>query len=126
MSPVDLDYRLRFAVDAAHRAGDLALEHARNPDGLGIQIKGVQDVVTLADKAAEQALRAEVAAVFPHDAMLGEEDGHDAGLGRRRAAVDRRPDRRHGELRAPACRCGASRSACTSTASRCSASSTTR
>ena len=75
MSPVDLDHRLRFAVDAAHRAGELALEHARNPEGLGIQVKGVQDVVTLADRAAEQALRAEVAAVFPRDSMLGEEDG---------------------------------------------------
>ena len=44
-------------------------------DGLGVQVKGVQDVVTLADKAAEQSLRAEVAAVFPHDARLGEEEG---------------------------------------------------
>ena len=75
MTPEELDNRLRFAVDAARRAGDLALAHARNPDGLGVEIKGVQDVVTLADKAAEQALRAEVAAVFPHDAMLGEEEG---------------------------------------------------
>ena len=75
MNPADLDTRLRFAVDAARRAGELALAHARNPDGMGVQIKGVQDVVTLADKAAEQALRAEVATVFPRDAMLGEEEG---------------------------------------------------
>lgn len=75
MTPAELDSRLQFAIDASRRAGDLAMAHARNPDGLGVQIKGVQDVVTLADRAAEQALRAEVAAVFPRDAMLGEEEG---------------------------------------------------
>jgi myo-inositol-1(or 4)-monophosphatase len=75
MNPHELDSRLRFAVDAARRAGDLALFHARNPDTMGIEVKGIQDVVTVADKAVEKALRAEIAAVFPHDAMLGEEEG---------------------------------------------------
>ena len=75
MNPHELDSRLRFAVDAARRAGDLALVHARHPETMGIEIKGIQDVVTVADKSVEKALRAEIAAVFPHDAMLGEEEG---------------------------------------------------
>ena len=79
MSPRELDNRLRFAIDAARRAGELALAHARDPDGLSIEAKGVQDVVTAADKAVEKALRAEIAAVFPGDAVLGEEEGLAAG-----------------------------------------------
>ena len=79
MTPHEIDTRLRFAIDAARRAGELALAHARNPAGLGIEAKGVQDVVTAADKAVEKALRAEIAAVFPADAVLGEEEGLAAG-----------------------------------------------
>ena len=75
MTPQELDTRFRFAVDAARRAGDTALAYARDPDSMGVEVKGTQDVVTLADKAVEKALRAEIAAVFPDDAMLGEEDG---------------------------------------------------
>lgn len=75
MSPQQLDVRLRFAIDAARRAGELALAHARHPGGLSTEAKGVQDVVTAADKDVEKALRAEIAAVFPGDAVLGEEEG---------------------------------------------------
>jgi myo-inositol-1(or 4)-monophosphatase len=75
MTPHELDLRLAFAVDAARRAGETALAYARDPEAMGIEVKGKQDVVTLADKSVEKALRAEVAAVFAHDAMLGEEEG---------------------------------------------------
>lgn len=75
MAPDELDARLRFAVDAARRAGDLALAYARDPARMAIEAKGVQDVVTAADKAVEAMLRREAAAAFPGDAMLGEEDG---------------------------------------------------
>ncbi|CAG0959114.1 myo-inositol-1(or 4)-monophosphatase [Burkholderiales bacterium] len=75
MTPDDLDARLRFAVSAARRAAEIALAHARDPAGLGVEAKGVQDVVTAADKAIEKMLREAAAAAFPGDAMLGEEDG---------------------------------------------------
>ena len=64
MTPDQLDARLRFAVAAAHRAGETALAYARDPAGLGTVSKGVQDVVTAADKAVEQALRREIAEAF--------------------------------------------------------------
>jgi myo-inositol-1(or 4)-monophosphatase len=79
MTPDEIDHRLRFAIDAARRAGDLALAHARDPAGLFVEDKGVQDVVTAADKALEKQLRADIAAAFPRDAVLGEEEGLDAG-----------------------------------------------
>lgn len=79
MTPDQLDARLRFAVAAAHRAGETALAHARDPAGLGTVSKGVQDVVTAADKAVEQALRREIAEAFPGDAVLGEEEGLSPG-----------------------------------------------
>ena len=75
MNPSELDARLRFAIAAARRAGDLALSYANDPARMGTVAKGVQDVVTAADKAVEKALRAEFAAAFPGDAMLGEEEG---------------------------------------------------
>lgn len=78
MTPDSLDARLRFAVSAARRAGDLALAYLRDPDRMAVEAKGVQDVVTAADKAVEAALRREVAQAFPGDAMLGEEEGVDA------------------------------------------------
>lgn len=75
MTPADLDARFRFAQDAARRAGDLAIALARDPAGLGVVAKGVQDVVTAADKAVEKALRREIAEAFPGDSVLGEEEG---------------------------------------------------
>ncbi|MEO8485748.1 MAG: inositol monophosphatase family protein [Betaproteobacteria bacterium] len=79
MTPHDLESRFRFAIDAARRAGDLALAFARDPRSLAIESKGIQDVVTAADKAVEKSLRGEVAQAFPGDAMLGEEDGISPG-----------------------------------------------
>ena len=79
MTPDQLDARLRFAVAAAHRAGETALAHAHDPAGLGTVSKGVQDVVTAADKAVEQALRREIAEAFSGDAVLGEEEGLSPG-----------------------------------------------
>ncbi|MCC6380189.1 MAG: inositol monophosphatase [Burkholderiales bacterium] len=75
MTPAELDARLHFAVTAARRAGDLALSYARDPARMAVESKGVQDLVTAADKAVEAALRSEVATAYPRDAMLGEEEG---------------------------------------------------
>ena len=79
MTPESLDARLRFATAAAHRAGEIALAYAHDPARMAIEAKGVQDLVTAADKAVEAALRREIAAAFPTDAVLGEEEGISAG-----------------------------------------------
>lgn len=75
MTSAELDARLQFAVNAARRAGEIALGYAREPARMAVESKGVQDLVTAADKAVEARLRAEIAASFPGDAMLGEEEG---------------------------------------------------
>ena len=79
MNDSELDRRLAFAVAAAERAGQLALRYASDPAQLGIVAKGLQDVVTIADRAVEEALRREFAVAFPGDAVLGEEDGLSPG-----------------------------------------------
>jgi myo-inositol-1(or 4)-monophosphatase len=107
MTPDQLDARLRFAVTAAHRAGETALAHARDPAGLGTVAKGVQDVVTDADRAVERALRREIAEAFPGDAVLGEEEGLSAGWdGARRCGSSTRSTGRRTSR--AGCRCGVS------------------
>ncbi|MEO6701514.1 MAG: inositol monophosphatase family protein, partial [Jatrophihabitantaceae bacterium] len=64
----------RLAVRLAGQAGELML--ARRADGLAISTKSSStDVVTDADHAVEDMLRAELARSRPDDAILGEEGG---------------------------------------------------
>ena len=53
--------------------------------------------VTDADQAVEEGIRRTLSRVRSRDAVIGEEHGHDRP---QPAALDRRPDRRHQELRA--------------------------
>ena len=76
---------LAALLAVAHRAADAArpavLRHFR-AEGLAVDDKGEAgryDPVTAADRAAEAAIRAVLAAERPGDAVLGEEDGHAAG-----------------------------------------------
>jgi myo-inositol-1(or 4)-monophosphatase len=63
-----------LAVRLARQAGELALQ--RRALGLSVGTKSsATDVVTDADKAVEELLRAELAAHRPTDAVLGEEGG---------------------------------------------------
>jgi myo-inositol-1(or 4)-monophosphatase len=63
-----------LAVSLARRAGALAL--LRRAHGLSVGTKSsATDVVTDADRAVEEMLRAELAAHRPEDAVLGEEGG---------------------------------------------------
>jgi myo-inositol-1(or 4)-monophosphatase len=64
----------RLATGLARRAGELAVERRRH--GLAVSTKSsATDVVTDADRAVEQLLRAELARLRPADALLGEEGG---------------------------------------------------
>jgi myo-inositol-1(or 4)-monophosphatase len=70
--------RFAFAKGAALAAGELALPHYRDRAALAVESKGLQDVVTVADKAVEAMLVARIASAFPGDVVLGEEGGFSA------------------------------------------------
>lgn len=67
--------RYELAQVVARRAGEKALEMFRQRDSLVIESKGLQDMVSIADRDTELLIRAEVQASFPEDGFLGEEGG---------------------------------------------------
>lgn len=75
-----IDLRLQFAIELAQRAGDLALRHFRAIEGLTIETKGHQDVVSNADREVELFIRAAIAAEYPEDGIVGEEHVAAAGV----------------------------------------------
>ncbi|MBF9059832.1 inositol monophosphatase [Rhodobacterales bacterium HKCCSP123] len=75
-----LALRAEFASGLARRAGARALDFFRNRASLEIETKnGELDLVSIADRAVEEMIRAEIAETFPDDAILGEEGGATAG-----------------------------------------------
>ncbi len=70
-----LDLARRIAVDA----GREGRRYFAEIDALTIESKGPQDLVSNADRALERMLRAAIAAAFPEDGVIGEEDGRSAG-----------------------------------------------
>jgi myo-inositol-1(or 4)-monophosphatase len=67
-----------IAVELAGRAGALALRH--QAAGLSVSSKSsVTDMVTDADQAVEEFLRAALAQLRPADSVLGEEGGEEGG-----------------------------------------------
>lgn len=64
-----------FALDVCQRAGVLAMEHFdRN---IAVEEKSDGSPVTAADKKCERLIREAIAAKFPEDTILGEEEGGD-------------------------------------------------
>jgi histidinol phosphatase-like enzyme (inositol monophosphatase family) len=78
---------LIFAVALARRAGDLTLKWFR-ADDLAVTRKSDGTPVTEADRAAERLIRTELAAARPDDAVIGEEEGAQAGTSDVRWYVD--------------------------------------
>lgn len=70
--------RFAFACAAARAGGALALESYRHRSTLAIESKGLQDLVTAADRAVEVMLVERVRTAFPGDVVLGEEGGFSA------------------------------------------------
>jgi histidinol phosphatase-like enzyme (inositol monophosphatase family) len=68
---------LDVAMDAAYLAGRRTLAHFNT--GVVPDIKADDTPVTIADREAEQVLRARIARDFPEHAILGEEEGETAG-----------------------------------------------
>lgn len=75
MNERDVDIRLETAVAIIRDAGALALEYFRDRDALIIEEKGVQDLVSRADRETEDLILSRLKAAFPEDAILAEETG---------------------------------------------------
>jgi histidinol-phosphatase len=85
---MNADWRTRYdlAVDAAHRAGDLARTYYEST--FEVEHKADSSPVTIADKSAEKLIRDAVTAAFPHDGFLGEEFGDQPGTSGFRWVID--------------------------------------
>jgi myo-inositol-1(or 4)-monophosphatase len=75
MTDADLDARLAVAIDAVRAGGACALTHFRALDGLAVERKGLQDLVSAADREVEAVIRERLGRAFPEDGLLGEEEG---------------------------------------------------
>jgi histidinol phosphatase-like enzyme (inositol monophosphatase family) len=82
----ELGELLDFAVGLARGAGEITLRHFRQtftPDR-----KADGSFVTAADREAERFIRARIEERFPHDSVLGEEEGAREGASGRRWIID--------------------------------------
>ena len=73
--PDDIERRFHAARAIACEAGSLARRHYENRAGLAREVKGVQDVVSAADREVEDLIVARLAEAFPGDSFLAEESG---------------------------------------------------
>jgi len=79
MDNVDLDLRFAAGLSATRDAGRAARRFFEQRRELTIELKGAQDLVSVADRDVERLLVAQLSAAFPDDAFLGEEHGHQGG-----------------------------------------------
>ncbi|MEQ8356009.1 MAG: inositol monophosphatase [Kiloniellaceae bacterium] len=70
-----LQDRYAYVQELAREAGALAYDFYRRRAELAIESKGLQDVVSIADKKVEDLIRSQLEQRFPEDAFLGEESG---------------------------------------------------
>ena len=87
MSSVSLEALVEFAVDLSRIAAREILPHFRVDVAIANKAAHGFDPVTVADRAAEAAIRREIARVYPEHAVLGEEFGSD-GAGRYQWVID--------------------------------------
>ncbi len=85
---MNADWRNRYevALDAAQKAGQLALSYF--DQGVAVEWKADQSPVTLADRGAEEMLRHELLGRFPNEGFLGEEFGLTPGSSGFRWIID--------------------------------------
>lgn len=79
VAEADLASRYALACNIAREAGERAYRMFVNRAALEVEHKGLQDVVSLADREVENLVRERVGAAFPDDAFLGEETAAEAG-----------------------------------------------
>src|ERR1051326_5230616 len=85
-SKTELNDLLEFAVALARGAADISLKYFRRQPETTRKADG--SFVTVADREAEAYLRRQIAARFPDDGVLGEEEGEHNGRSGRRWIVD--------------------------------------
>jgi len=71
----DLELRLTAACAIVREAGQLARDYFNRRDRLEIELKGTQDLVSIADRAVEDLIRSKLTQAFPDDDIIGEEGG---------------------------------------------------
>jgi len=82
----ELEKFLEAAVQAAHAAGETLMAHRGR---VAVERKaGFRDLVTEADRAAEQVIREALSRAFPDHGILGEEEGEQPGNSGYRWLVD--------------------------------------
>jgi len=81
-----LDQDLALALRLADAAGEAIRPYFRAPSG--VERKGDATPVTLADRAAEEAMRRLIKAESPRDTIIGEEFGAEAGSSGRSWVLD--------------------------------------
>jgi myo-inositol-1(or 4)-monophosphatase len=77
MTDRELEQRLLIACAVAREAGHLAHDYFLKRDQLDVEHKGMQDLVSEADREVEELIRTRLGVAFPDDALLGEEGGGD-------------------------------------------------
>lgn len=75
MMEQELERRFEVAQAAIRAASDRALALWQQRGTLAVELKGLQDLVSHADRELEELLRAHLGREFPDDAFLGEELG---------------------------------------------------
>lgn len=73
--------RETVAEAVIRQAGKKAMDYFQRLDELVVEHKGTQDVVSIADRAAEDLIVGELLKYFPDDRVLGEEGGFRGGSG---------------------------------------------
>ena len=84
--PASNETLMHAAAEVARLAGDIAMRHFRT--AIDVETKTDGSPVTIADRSAEEAVRAWVERRFPDDGVLGEEFGESRPGARRRWIVD--------------------------------------
>ena len=75
MDEGELDRRFHAAVGLVREVGQEAARQYRQRDKLNVEAKGLQDLVSEADRACEDEIVSTLNRMFPGDAFLGEERG---------------------------------------------------
>lgn len=70
---------LNTAIKAARRAGKIITRYMDEIETLKVHEKGMNDLVTLVDQAAEQDIIETIRRAYPNHGILGEETGYHAG-----------------------------------------------
>jgi len=71
----NIEYRYLAACAIARDAGKLALSYFQDVTKLTVEVKGVQDLASIADREVEELIVTRLAQSFPSDGFLAEERG---------------------------------------------------